>query len=67
MGKGIVDFDDYFQGADTDTKVRNMNAMFQAHGGKPTPTVRLDAKVYAHTVPIDLWSGLSMIGGAGSG
>lgn len=65
MGKGLVDFDDYFQGADTDTKIRNMNAMFQAHGGKPTPACRFDAKVYSHSVPIDLWSGLSLIGGAG--
>lgn len=65
MGSGIVDFDDYFQGSTTDQKITNMNSMFQAHAGKPTPTVRFNATVYTHTVPIQLWSGMHLIGGGG--
>lgn len=65
MSSGIVDFEDYFQGADDSAKVVSMNAMFEKHGGKQTPTVRFPARTVATSTPIFLWSGLSLIGGAG--
>lgn len=65
MPKGIIDFDEQIQGGSTDEKIRNMNAMFKAHAGRALPTVRFDAKTYSTSVPIELWSGMSLIGGAG--
>lgn len=65
MGSGIVDFEDYFQGDDDTAKVKSMNAMYRAHGGKQTPTTRFPARQVTTSTPIEYWSGLSLIGGAG--
>lgn len=62
---GSVHFDTYFQGADTSAKVTAMNAWAKTHNGKPTPVVRFESKQYDSAVPIDLTSGLSLLGSDG--
>jgi len=65
MSSGIVDFEDYFQGADDTAKVVSMNAYYKAHAGKQRDTTRFPARTVTTSVPIEWWSGLSLIGGAG--
>jgi hypothetical protein len=55
-----VFFDDYFAGADTNSKIVSMNAWAKAHNGQPTPAVVFDAKRYDFWTPIELWSGLKL-------
>jgi hypothetical protein len=68
MGTGQVSFDDYFApGGTTHDKIRAMNAWANSHGGKPSPAVVFDTKEYVTAEPIGWTSGLTMVGGAGSG
>ena len=55
----------YFQGADDNAKVTSMNAWAKAHNGQPTRYVMLDCRQHNVSVPIEMWSGLKMIGSMG--
>jgi len=63
--RGAVMFDDYFQGADTNAKITAMNAWAKAHNGQRMPYVVFDNRQYDHSVPIELWSGLTCIANGG--
>lgn len=57
---GLVWFD-AFAGSTDDDKMRAMNTWSRQQAG-PTRTVMFDARTYSFTVPIDLNSGLSLMG-----
>jgi hypothetical protein len=60
---GLIAFDS-FAGSTTDAKIQAMNAWAQSLSASTSrAAVVFEAKVYQHTVPIELWSGLSLIGG----
>ncbi len=60
---GSISFDS-FSGASVDDKIRTLNAWAKSFGSSAArPAVVFDSKVYTHTVPIELWSGLSLVGG----
>jgi len=55
----------YFQGADDNARTTSMNAWAKAHNGQPTRYVMLDSRQHNVSVPIEMWSGLKMIGSMG--
>lgn len=60
---GVVFFDS-FAGTTTDAKIQSMNAWLKSAGASGSrPAVLFDAKTYSHTVPIQLWSGMTLLGG----
>lgn len=60
---GVFYFDE-FDGSTTDDKIRSMNDWAGSLGsGTARPSIVFDSKVYKHSVPIDLRSGLSLVGG----
>ncbi len=60
---GVLFFDS-IPGTTTDDKLRAMNAWAATLGSSaPRPAIVFDAKVYNHSVPIQLWSGLALVGG----
>ena len=63
LGPGEVAFDS-FAGTTTDDKIRSLNAWAKSAGSTGSrPAVVFDARRYAHSVPIELWTGLTLVGG----
>jgi hypothetical protein len=61
---GFVYFDDYFAGATVNDKIVAMNAWHKANGAtNPRPAVLFDSRVYSFSTPIEMWSGLALLGG----
>lgn len=61
---GFVYFDTFFAGATPTEKIASMNAWHLARGGgEPTPAVLFDAKQYQINAPINLHSGMALVGG----
>ncbi len=60
---GVVMFD-AFVGSTTDAKIVSMNAWAKSAGASGSrPAILFEAKTYNHTVPIELWSGMTLLGG----
>ena len=60
---GEIDFDTF--GSDDNARVTAMNAYNKAHGGNPSRAVRLPARMISTTVPIELYSGTTILGRQG--
>jgi len=60
---GEVSFDDF--GADDNARVTAMNAYAKGHDGGPSRAVRLPARQINTNVPIQLYSGLTLLGREG--
>lgn len=60
---GEIDFDSF--GSDDNARVTAMNAYAKGHDGGPTRAVRLPARRIDTTVPIQLYSGLTILGREG--
>lgn len=63
---GTVYFDEFFQGANDNERMTNLNKWSASHNGKRTPAVVFDTREYLINVPIMLNSGLVLLGGSGS-
>lgn len=61
---GMVFFDDFFTGADDNAKFAAMNTWAQGQGaGGGRPSIVFATRTYNFSTSIQLWSGLSLIGG----
>jgi len=59
-----VFFDNYFTGATDNDKITAMNAWHKAAGStNPRPAVLFDTRVYTFSTPIEMWSGMALLGG----
>lgn len=61
---GYVYFDEYFAGTTDDARIAAMNAWHKANGStNPRPAVLFDARTYSFSTPIEMWSGMALLGG----